>query len=391
MNLKNKKIFKSVWFWLALVIVIRIFCVWLAANDIPYTGAREQGMDWWAVHGGDGNGYFQSAKALLSWDFLAKAAPVGFPLLLLPFLIMFGTSAIQSIAVEFMIFQSIIMYAIVTLLVFKLAQRILKNKKKEGAICGLFLVYPYFFYYLFALLVPENEVIRLFFISRFKQLMFLTIHSDALSMILMIGSLILLIRIIEGKTDKREIFLLGFISAWAVIARLQNALILPLYTVLLWLGEKYKQTIIFITGALPLLLWQLYVNLMSNRELFSSAYGLKKGPNKDIDMISVDYFFRLFTYPYRYNPALLIPLFFGMAIMGVGIYRLIKKEKKLGYILASYLFVNSFFIMFLEPVFRNPRYFLPVIPVIIIILYIGIEEIFILIKNLWKRKKLNIA
>ncbi|MCD4762212.1 hypothetical protein K8R32_04620 [bacterium] len=385
MNLKNKKIFKSAWFWLAIIIIIRIFCVWLAAHDMPYTGASEKGMDWWAVHGGDGAGYFQSAKALLSWDFLPKASPIGFPLLLLPFLILFGTSAIQSIAVEFMIFQSIIMYAIATLLVFKLAQRMLKNKKKAGVVCGLFLVYPYLFYFIFSLM-PANKIIELYLVSRFKQIMFLTIHSDALSMILMITSLIILLDVMTKKQrNKTSVVLLGFLSSAAVITRLQNAIILPFYSILLFIGKNWKRALYYAAATIPLLGWLFYINIVSNAGILQTAYRWEIGPEKAV-LISWIYPLRLITYPLHYGSWLFIPMFLVLLLIGYGAYRVIKKDKNKGLLILSYFLVNTIFILFFRSTLFNVRYFLPVIPVFLIFLVVGVEYSYKLVgKTLFNR------
>ncbi len=391
-NLSGIRAFGKLFFFLLIIVIlIRFFCLFLALNDIPPTNIGQLQEKWWAGQGGDSYSYFKSAKSLLANDFLPGAHPIGFSLLLAPFIVLFQADSIDEIAKAVNIFQGVFLYSLAVILIYFLAKSVLVKKYKALIISALFLIYPYLFYYFFHFFAKDNALIARFTVRRFKQLMFLGVFSDALSMVLMLASLLLLLKILKDKRDKiLSALLLGIISSWAVVTRLPNAVIIPFYSLILWIFVRFKKAFYFLLGAAPLILWQLYINWRANDSVSKATYGLEKvdiDTQEIIPMISWQYPLRLITYPLEYSPLLLLVMLFCLLIIGIGIYRAIKGSKTVGgIVLTGYLFFNVFFISFLEPTFRNPRYFLPAIPIIFIFAFLGVEQLFLSL-NSYARKK----
>lgn len=376
LNFLKNKIFYLILF----LIILRIFLVTLSFNNIP-----DSNIDpslWTRSTGGDKGGYFNSAQALLGED-KKLSWPVGFPLLLIPFIKIFNAQEVVDIIKPVVFVHSIIFYSLVIILVYFLAKKILQNKIKSVIIAFFFLIYPYLFYFFFSSFVQQNEIITPFFIDRFNQLMFLEVLSDPLSILMAVSSLLIILYLLKDKIDSvaAKFIFLGFIVSYAVLTRWQNAILVPIYSLILLGYCRFKSFFYFILGGLFLGIWQLYLNYQNYGSIFKTTYGLYMGPEGDIPMISLYYPLRIFTYPMRYSPFLLLPVILGFILVIAGIKEIIKRNKRVGLITTTYLILYVLMLVFLEPSLRNPRYFLPVIPLIFIFVFVGFEKFIILIKN----------
>ncbi len=376
-----KKIFQSNLFLLFIVLIIlRLGLLALAASDMPNTQAQARGFDWWWQHG-DQRAYFISGQKFLAWDFSwpykSKRVLSGFPLLLAPLIKFYSAQQPADIAIAVVIIHSVFFYALAALLVYVLAKKILASVKQAALVLLLFLIYPYLFYYFFDFFASHNQIIESFKISRFKQLMFIHYGSDPLSMVLMLASLLLLLKIVANSNPKPLSAIgLGLTAGWAAITRLQNAIVGPLYAVVLLVKRRWQDLACFAASSLPIVFFQLYVNWRSNGAWLKTVYGLKKGPHLDIPFLSLKYPLRLIEYPWHYSPWLFLPMLAAAGLIILGIYQIIKNNKTTGLILTSYLLANTVFILFCEPTMRNPRYFLPVMPLFFIFSLLGLNFIY---------------
>lgn len=386
MQLKN--IFRSFWFWaILLIIFIRVLTLVLVINDVPYTGAQEKGIDWWTRHGGDEERYYASAQALSKGEVIKNSPPIGYSMFLTPFLLTFGADEISQIAKPVIFFQGIILYAIAVVLVYLIAEAVFKNRKKTLLIAALFIVYPYLFYFFADFLFHNAELLTKFAVSRFKQLMYLVILSDPLSSVIVLFSLYFVLNIVNNKDKKGwKSMALGLFSGFSVLLRMQNIILVPLYLILLGLFRKIKSIYGFIIGGLPFLLLFMFFNYVSHDSILKTTYGFKKGINNDIPMISYKYSLRIITYPLEYSPWLIVPIVLGMLLLLVGSWWLIKNNKKSGLVITSYFFIVILFLSFIEPVFRNPRYFLAIFPILFILTYSGLEFLFIKTYEYFRKK-----
>lgn len=284
------------------------------------------------------------AKPALFLNSVSGVGLIGFPLLLTPLIWLFKPLDAIALAKPVVFLQGVIFYALASVFVFLLAKKFLK-KKAALLITVFFNLYPYLLYYGLKLLAGQNPVIIGYIRSRFLQLMFLLVLADPLSTVLVLGCLLLLFKVLEGeKTGLKRCFLLGILTAWAVICRLQLILFLPFCGSALLLRAFYKKSklawqglLCFVLAGLPLILVQAVINLGATGSWLGMGYKMDKGVTESIPMISLKYVGRLFSYPLKYSPFLLLIIFSLFFLIGLGFYRLIKEKPKLCLVLAGYL------------------------------------------------------
>ncbi len=368
-----KKILKTKWFWgIVFLVIFRLLVMFLAVYNIPDIGTVKG--SWWFGGGVDGLDYFHNAKLLTRGLF--GNFPLGFPLMMAPLVGIFHPQDLEHFATVMVFLHSVIFYFLITLIVFFLAKRFLKQNWKAVAIAAFFNIYPYFFYYFIRFFGAHSAILQIDNNVIFTWFMFLGVFSEPLSTLLMLGSLLMILKLAEKKQEKMAyFFFLGFIVSWAVITRIQNIVLLPFYGFVLAVLRRFKAAAYFTLGAVPFLIFQAYANWVVNHSVFKIGYELHYGPDQSIAFIGVHYIFRIIRYPLENCPLFFIPMILGLFTMVLGMIILIKKNRQEGILLSGYLLVNTIFILFLEPTLRNPRYFLPVIPVVFILAYVGLEYI----------------
>ncbi len=365
-------------FAISIILIVRIGIFFLTYFGFPDLGGNENG---YIVRlNGDELDYFKSAKALLGFNFIANSFPIGYAIFLAPFVWIFNAESLPEILKPVVIIQSIIFYSAVTLIVYNIAKKIFQEKIRSIIVSVIFLFYPYLFYFFFNFFAGNSDTILNFKITRFSQLMFFPVLSDPLSMLLMVSSLLLMLNIYNKKRPKTSA-LLGFILSWAVITRFQNAIIGPVFAIIFLFKKQYKNFIYYAVASVPLLLFQLYANFDGSGSPFKTAYGGQWEQSLGAPAVSITYPLKIIEYALNYSPLLLLPVVLGMILMLIGAWGAIKKSGGKGVIVAVYTFSILGFISLLAPTFLNPRYFLPIIPLIIIFTYLGIEKIYILIKE----------
>ncbi len=384
-NFFRKNFGRGGFYFFSILVFLRIIFLFISLAGWPAgTGLADS---WWTTYGGDELGYYNSAAALLRGEFLPKAHPLGYPLFLAPFIKFFNFDSFLALSSFNVFFGGVILSVLAAGLVYLLGLRILKNKFSAYLLSLLFCIYPYFFFFIFKVFSGHDAVMNQFVSSRFGQLMFYFVASDPWSLILMLISLLWFLDIFKNKKEAGN-FGLGFVSSWAAISRIQNAAILPLYFLFFILAKRYRSAAVFFAGSLPLLFFQAWANLAGQGSLWSTVYGLKKGSDLSIPMISWFYPLRVIKYPLDHGPLLLVILVVFLALIFLGGRRLIKRDRLSGWIIIAYLLSNSIPLLLLEPTMRNPRYFLPVIPVVFLLLFVGLENLSIFLKEkIWLTKK----
>jgi hypothetical protein len=221
--------------------------------------------------------------------------------------------------------------------------------------------------------------------------MFFDFGSDALGFLAAVSSLAIFLKIKSKKfgSAAKNSLLLGVFTGIAVLVRIQNAVLVLLYTLFLLGAKDRKKLFYYVSGGLPFAFFQFFVNYKSNGSIFDFGYKMNKGDLGNIPMVSWEYPLRIIEYPLNYSPWLLPVLALALFLLLIGAIKITKENKSLGTVLISYILAIVGFISFLEPTFRNPRYFLPVIPPLIILAWSGTEflynKIISKIKK-WKKK-----
>jgi peptidoglycan/xylan/chitin deacetylase (PgdA/CDA1 family) len=382
-----KSVLRSPWFYgLLLLVLSRFVFFWLGLAGFPVDAALVG--DWWTLYGGDEVNYFGSARAIMDGQFLPRAHPVGFPIFLIPFILLANPVSFIDIFPLISFVNGVVLHSVVLILIYFIAKEILSSRLKAYIVAIAFNVYPYLFYFLFKLAVASNNIIDPFINSRFRQLMFWHVGSDPLSTVLIMASLLILVLTIKNKINSAGLMaLVGFMASWAAVARLQNLIILPIFFFTLLILKKIRLLKYFTFFGAPLILFQAYVNLVSRGSIFRTSYKINGGSGLDIPIFDFSYAWRIITYPIDYGVVLFVPLLIGLALIAWGLYCLIHSHRALGWFLTGYMVVSILFILFLEPTFRNPRYFLPVIPVMLIVLYFPLDKLINQIRPYVKSKR----
>lgn len=377
---------KFIIFFVLGLLFIRCFFVFLILNNIPDIGIdKSTWVFWW---GGDELNYFRIAKDFLDWQFLPRSFPLGYPIFLLPFITIFKAQVLSDIYIPVVAVNSIIVYTAVTILVYYLAKQFWQKKIVPLVISGFFLVYPYLFYWFFDNFATDNPIINSFKINRFGQLQFFLSISDFLSMLLMLGALLLFINIIKKQQyNWKKILALGLMTSWAVVTRMQNFVVLPIYFFVLIYYKKYKSALYFTLANLPLGLLQIYANIKANGSLFNSVYNEELEERLGTAIFSIKNISKLFEYTTRYSPILLYLALIASGIMIVGTYKMIKKNSQTGIIIGLYFYANLILLSCVAMSYLNPRYFLPIIPIAFIVFYLGFEYVGLSIYKNVQRKK----
>ncbi|KKP92333.1 MAG: Polysaccharide deacetylase family protein [Parcubacteria group bacterium GW2011_GWA2_36_10] len=377
-NMLKFKINKNWLLAISSLILVRLLILFLAKNNFPYLGENNSFL--FFGFSGDELDYFKGAQSLLSWHFVENLFPIGFSLLLAPLVCLWHAKDIMDIILPVAIINNIF-FVVSVCLVYILAKDFLHNKKKALGIASLFVIYPYFFYYLFHFFAQDSVVINNFKISRFGQLMYFYAISDPFSTILMLSALLLFLKFYKN-TKISFAFMLGILVGLATLTRLQNFIIIPVYLGIFSYFKQYKNISYFILGGLPFAVLQAYINFMSYGSSIGSVYDTVDygGP-----VFGLRYLFKIIEYPLHYGPILLIPLLLFLFLLASGIITVTKNNKEKGWILLLYFGVILGFISLLAPTFLNPRYFLPIIPIMFLYIYSALEKIILYFKQYVKR------
>ena len=366
--------FRSRWFWLVLLVVaIRILSVTLAFHNVPPVDMTDGVF----TDGGDGMSYFRITNQVLNGDFNYEPHAVGFFIFLAPFILISGATTFAEIANIMAWANGVFLYVLATILVWILAKQILKSNKFANISAFLFLIYPYIFYYLFDLFGTSGELIASFKETRFMQLNFLNVLSDPLSSVLAYASLALLLYVIIKERPMWVYALMGFLLSFFVITRTQNVFAIFFFVPALLVLKRYKGFVYFALAGLPLGILQMLANFIGGGSIFSSPYSVVYGGELNIQLFSFKYPFRVITYPLDHNPFLLVVIIAAAIFLIYGLWRLIRENKRLGWTVASYLLILAAPLFFIESVMRNPRYFLAVIPLVIIIAVYSLRDIYL--------------
>src|SRR3989338_3339668 len=370
-----RKILSSRWTWaIILLIFIRILSVQLAFMNVPVTDMTDGVF----TDGGDGTSYFRITNQILNGNFNYEPHAIGFLIFLAPVILVSGATTFAEIANIMAWANGVFLYVLATIFVWILAKQILKSNKFANISAFFFLIYPYVFYYLFDIFGTSGELVSSFKETRFMQLSFLNVLSDPLSSVLAYASLALLFYVIVKERQMWVYALMGFLLSFFVITRTQNIFALFFFAPALLVLKRYWGFVYFALSSLPLGILQMLANYVSGGSIFASPYGVTYGgPVLNIQMFSFKYPLRIITYPLDHNPFLLVVIIIAAALVIYGLWRLIKEDRRLGWTVTSYLLIFTTPLFFIESVMRNPRYFLAVIPLIIIISLYSIRGIYL--------------
>ena len=106
---KLKSLAGNHFFWIViLVLSVRVIFFILSLNNMPFTGVE----GFWFPDGGDAQSYYESASDIINLSFDGPVGNIGFPLFLIPFIILLSSSYITDISLVILVVNSILFFSI---------------------------------------------------------------------------------------------------------------------------------------------------------------------------------------------------------------------------------------------------------------------------------------
>jgi len=372
----SKKLF---WQLIVLLIIIRIFSVIFLMFGTPATGCFENHFP--SCSGGDEDGYFYVAKSFS--EFRAEDSPnfgtIGAALVYVPYIWLTGAEDFTEISKLVFIVQAFIMYSLAIIIVACIGKLIFKNNLL-GIITGaIFTIYPYAVY--FFKLGEHNENI-----ANFKHLMWTQpVLSDAPSAFFTyLGVFLFLYYLYKQKKDEinKKLFVItGLVCGFASLTRVSNVLIcVAIGMVLLW-RKNFKEFIVFFVlsfSVFSLQLWFNYANYNNplhfskmNTEIIELRLERYKNVHPQdtiakpgLDPQSYLYFLTVLD---KYIPNLGLVLVLMISLFISTIYYIFKKQKEISLFLLFWILFYGLFYGAFAASPRNFRYWLPIVPAMIIL------------------------
>ena len=322
--------------------------------------------------GGDDLSYVRSAGSILSGDFNFTSI-IGFPLYLSGLMLLSGFRGLPEIAAPAVLANIFILGPLA--LVFSMAAvEVIFRRSSYTALSGiLFLAFPYLWFFLFKdfFLVTALGAIDPIGFTRSRHLFGLSVLSDWLSAVLFYAGL--LFYLLPSSGGRSRPALSGFLFGLAIMTRVQNVIPALLLGLVLFVFRRFKDSFKFALGAALGLLPQLLHNAyMTGRPWLFADYlpEFNKGLSE-----STFGFHNLLSLPeriYRYSPAVLAIL--AVLSLVFTILSLLYFRKKKEAFFAGILSPLSLFLF--DSSVRNPRYFLPFIPLFLAVFWAALEYVF---------------
>jgi len=399
------------------LIALRIFFLFL----IPYLPHLEQYKynDYFsAIREGDEITYYSMAGMIYKFDFKEDATMFGFPLMIVPFILIFGND-FSAIFFPLIIFNGVVLFSL-TLILIVWSSFLIFKKVFPAILSGfLFLIFPFIFY-LFRNYGPQFQAGAWNDIN-FMNMNWLSAMADGPAAFFAL--LVLFLSLIAERKRFGMFFysLLGFVAGFSAMVRITNVVIILAAALVIlspaflrgkprrkdlnnarlsfqqatWFSGKAGGLLSYFLSSIIGFLPQFVYNTVFFGSPFSFGYqkeyrvdwvaaGSAKGP-----AWSLDSFFHLFSRAADYS-LLFIPAFlfiFGLALLG---FLYIKKlNKRHAFIAALWFLPPTFIYMFFETGQTAMRYYMPAVPAFVILSVAALCVMFDWLKVKFFRDQIN--
>lgn len=334
------------------------------------TGVLENPATWRFAGSDDGYSYFRYASTLLSeGKVVGEVMSLGFSLFLAPLIWLFQAHRLEDLMPALVIGNGVVLYALMAIALMHLSRTLGVSKLRAALSALLWLLYPFAFYVFFKLLAVQNAVIDSFTRSRFAQLsMFQAGMTDPLSAALIFSSLAIALHTLYVYTRPRLWGAVGALSGYATAIRSQYGLVPVFYGVFLLARRRWHELGWLILGGLPFAVIFALSNYLQHGGVAATGYEEVYAQDyQGLDLLKWQYALRLITYPLGYSPLLLVIMATGIAVVGYALWALYQRGRGMVVLIIGYLLATILPLLVIEPALRNPRYFLGVIPVLIVL------------------------
>lgn len=327
-----------------------------------------------AIHEGDDINYYQVSEMVYDFNFQKLERTLGFPLMIVPFIFIFGKS-FSDIFFPLVLFNGFILFSIGMILI--IWSSFLIFKKIAPAIFSgfLFLIFPFIFYVL-RNYGPQfktgawNDI-------NFFNMSWLAAMADQPAAFF---ALLILFLMLIAERKKVGLFfysLVGFLAGYSAMIRISNIVIVLTAVLIIFLYEldkKYKKLFFYglfaILGFLPQFVYNALffgspVSFGYQKQYYVpgwAAPGITKEP-----MWSFGNFFHLLSRAANYS-WLAIPAFLIIFILILlGVLYIGKISKRSALILGLWFILPALFYMFFATGTTAMRYYMPTVPAFVIL------------------------
>ena len=361
------------------LIILRFVLVILFMNNIPFTDMREGGFrpNFGGSYWPDEVHYFELAQSFSKFSPVANVANIGYPLFLVPIIYFTGATGPEGIAKIIFIIQAFLFFGTAIVLVALIAKEIFKNRKLALLVALIFTFYPYVLFGVLGLASFPRAI------PAFHYQMWINIGADYLSTVLLYSGFYLFIKKFkENKLSFFSVGAIGFLFAAAALTRVANILYLPLiFLTLIWI-KKYRESFVFGATSFLVYLPQWIYNFYFFGSSLTYGYRIQElsGHGSETEVIggwlSLHNVYIFFDHIWLNLPVLIWILPIIIVILILGFWRIFKAEKILAITLLFWALLNIGFYIFFVDAQSQLRYFIPSIPPLIVLLFLGIKKIY---------------
>ncbi len=367
------------------LIVLRLFSILLIphlphleqfriSNLPPQVGQFQYSDHFSAIHEGEDTSYYDMAKMIYDFDFKDDATMLGYSLMIVPFIFIFGNSY-SDVFFPLLLFNSIVLFSL-TLILLVWASFLIFKKAWPAIFSGiLFLLFPFIFY-IFRDYGPQFPTMAWNDIN-FMNINWLAAMADQPAAFFALLILFLLL-IAERKRFGMFFYsIVGFLAGFSTMVRVTNVVIAAAAGLVIFLCEadkKYRKLFFYGLSAFLGFLPQFLYNTVFFGSPISFGYqveyrdGWLVGEPQKNFMWSFGYFFHLFSRAVDYS-WLAIPVFLIIfTSMIFGILYILKINKRHALIVGLWFFLPVVIHMFFRTGQTAMRYYIPAIGPFVILL-----------------------
>lgn len=347
-----------------LVIIFRIAVILLLVNGYIYTRSiQHEGWIFWLK--GDDRLYFDLANSLINFQPVMSKFTLGFPIFLIPFILITNASDRGDIHNPFVIFNSIGLYSLAIILVGQIAKKLTENKYVSLIAALLFAFFPFKF-----ITVTRIPGWGYRYKYVFLSLSGLSIGNTVPSMFFSILGIYFFLYADYKQTNNhlKYIYLSGISLGFTMLLRMNNLLLLiPLFLFSLF-KKKFKDFLIIVGICLIIFIPQFVYNsyffgnpLMSGY-IYYEINGLHAPRRGNAPYFSSEFFVPYLLRTYNSCPIVFILTFVGVPILTF----LLKKRLETMFLLSWFFSYLIFFLFDYYSIFHMWRFLFPAIPVLCI-------------------------
>jgi len=358
---------------IAILILLRLFSIFLTYN-LPHLDIFRYKAHLPAVHEGDDIPYYLIAEGFYKLEPQANTKTIGFALLIVPFIAVFGTGFF-SVFFPVVLFNGIILFSAAIALIVGVSFMIFR-KVLPAILSGLLFVLFPFVFYIFRNFGP-NFGNHTWNDNNFINALWQSAMAEPAATFMSLLILFLFVMKLKNETTPANYAWLGILTAFSMMVRMSNITIAVIIFLAIFLYEwdkKYKKLFYYCFSALVGFIPQFLFNFYFYGSPFSFGYQkeyytdwIAAGTVRGHSMWGFENLTHLFQRAAEYS-WFSIPVFILIAlIVALGYICIKKTDRRLALVISLWFILPALFYMSFVTGQTAMRYYMPAIPAFIIL------------------------